>query len=358
VLDRYERPYDPAPPVVCFDERPGPLLAETWAPLPFPLLPGRPARDDYTCRRRGRANGFGYREPLRGRRPQQVTMPLTVGGPAPEVSPTTEPATVGLTVDPPAPRSAAQRQRAERRAARISRSEQIRARRAAGQTISQIARELGKERKTIRRYLARPAPPPAPYVVTPRPGGLRSPTLQPYLSYLQARWQAGCTNVSQLFRELVAQGYTGSYSLLREALRPWRLPRRSARRRRLRVRWRCLRPPEQLSSEEQAALAQVLAADPDLARGHELLHRFRILVRTRDVAALETWLRDAQASNLPPFISLANGLVSDRAAVEAALTLPWSNGAVAGHVHRVKLIKRQGYGRAKLALLRRRMLAS
>lgn len=302
--------------------------------------------------------GAALEEVLRGR-PQQVTVARASGGPASEPSPPADPSTALPTADPPAPRTAAQRQQAARRAARIARWEDVRTRRAAGQTISQIARELGKERKTIRRYLARGVPPPAPYAVTPRPGGLRSPTLQPYRSYLQDRWPAGCRNGSQLFRELVAQGYPGSCSLLREALHPWRPPRGSARqRRRRRVRWLCLRPPEQLSSEEQRALAHGRAADAALARGHELLHRFRTLVQARDVTALATWLTDAQASNLPPFSSSANGLIGDRAAVEAALTLPWSNGPVAGPVHRVKLIKRQGYGRAKLPLLRRRVLAS
>jgi DDE superfamily endonuclease len=71
VLDLYERPYDPTQPVVCFDERPCQLLAETRAPLP--LLPGRPARYDYTYRRRGSANVFGYLEPLRGWRHMEVT---------------------------------------------------------------------------------------------------------------------------------------------------------------------------------------------------------------------------------------------------------------------------------------------
>ncbi len=71
VLDLYERPYDPAQPVVCFDERPCQLLAETRAPLP--PLPGRPARCDYTYRRRGSANVFGYLEPLRGWRHMEVT---------------------------------------------------------------------------------------------------------------------------------------------------------------------------------------------------------------------------------------------------------------------------------------------
>jgi transposase len=63
-------------------------------------------------------------------------------------------------------------------------------------------------------------------------------------------------------------------------------------------------------------------------------------------------------SALPSFVTLATGIQLDRAAVEAALTTPWSTGMVEGHVHRVKLIKRQGYGRAKLDLLRRRILAA
>ena len=73
--------------------------------------------------------------------------------------------------------------------------------------------------------------------------------------------------------------------------------------------------------------------------------------------SLATWLTDAQASESAPFVGLANGICADRAAVEAALTTEWSTGPVEGHVHRVKLLKRQHYGRAKLDLLRRRVLA-
>jgi transposase len=272
-------------------------------------------------------------------------------------------ATEATTATEPRPLSATQRVQAARRARRLAKWEDIQARRAAAQSISQIARELGLERTTVRRYLATRAPPPAPLAITPRPGGLSSPTLQPFVSYLQDRWQAGCTNLSQLYRELVGQGYTGSYSLLREALRAWRPPRprrgtRRGPRRRLSRRWLCLRPPERLTTDERAVLAQVLAADADLAHGYELVQRFRRVLHARDVVALDAWLKDAQQSDLAPFVSLANGLLSDRAAVEAALTLPWSNGPVEGHVHRLKLIKRQGYGRAKLDLLRQRVLAS
>ncbi len=77
---------------------------------------------------------------------------------------------------------------------------------------------------------------------------------------------------------------------------------------------------------------------------------------TRDVAAL-AWLVEAQASGLPSFVSLAAGIQADGPPADAALRLPWSTGPVEGHVCRVKLIKRQGYGRARLDLLRARVLA-
>jgi transposase len=263
----------------------------------------------------------------------------------------------------PAPMSATKQQQLARRTRRLERWEDIRQRRAAGQSVSQIAREVGVGRKTVRRHLATRVPPPAPYAITPRPAGFQSPTLQPFVPYLQDRWQAGCHNARLLYRELVARGCTASYSLLQQALRGWRPPRpprggKQRPRRRLSLRWLCLRPPEQLRADEQAVLTQALAADADLARGYDLLQQCRAVIRTRDVAALDAWLIAAQASQLAPFVSLANGIEQDRVAVEAALTTPWSNGPVEGHVHRLKLIKRQGYGRASVRLLRRRVLAS
>lgn len=50
-------------------------------------------------------------------------------------------------------------------------------------------------------------------------------------------------------------------------------------------------------------------------------------------------------------MGLANGIVTDRAAVEGALTMPWSTRVVEGHIHRVTLIERQGYGRGGMTLL-------
>ncbi len=263
--------------------------------------------------------------------------------------------------DPERPLSPQQEEARNRRAARIARWEEVQRRHAAGEPLRSIARAMGISRHTIRRLVAEELPP-QNHSVHPRPGGLSSPTLQPYVNYLQNRWQAGCHNVAQLYREITQQGYQGSHTLLSAAVRAWRPPRTPAkerqRTRHLSVWWLCLRPPEALKPDERPTLEQVLAEDEGLASGYQLLQRFRTLVAERDVPALIVWLVDAKASELPSFVTLAHGIRADAAAVEAALTTEWSNGAVEGHVHRVKLIKRQGYGRANFDLLRRRVLAA
>jgi transposase len=270
-----------------------------------------------------------------------------------------EPHDPAIPVDARPRLSPSRQQAATRREVRRARWHQVWALYEAGRPKAAIAREVGLDRKTVRRYLATPRPSPeAPLPRRPRPGGLTSRLLQPYVTYLQDRWQAGYTNVSQLFREIKAKGYPGSRTLLDQALRPWRPPKRERRRtRRLSVRWLCLRPPEHLDADERAALQEVLDTDAVIAAGYGLLQDFRALVAARAPALLDLWLSRAQASGLGPFASLAAGIRADHAAVETALRLPWSNGPVEGHVHRVKLIKRQGYGRAKLDLLRARVLA-
>jgi hypothetical protein len=80
------------------------------------------------------------------------------------------------------------------------------------------------------------------------------------------------------------------------------------------------------------------------------------MIREHTGQPLETWLSLVEESTLPAFKSFAKGIEQDKAAVFAGLTLPWSNGPVEGHVNRLKLMKRSMYGRAKLPLLRQRVL--
>jgi transposase len=264
--------------------------------------------------------------------------------------------------------SRTQQERLRARTRRVGRWQEVRARRAVGASIQGVARALGMHRRTVRRLLATPEPPRNRPPAQPLPAGLASPRLRPFVGYLAGRWQAGCDNVAQLHRELAAQGCHVSYTLVQQALRPWRGPpspeadgrRRPGRprHRRYNTRWLCLRPPNQLDAHERVALERLLAEDPEVARGYALLQRFRRLVTERDLLGLDQWLHDARASQLPPFASMANGIQADRAAVEAALTLPWSNGPTEGHNHRVKLLKRAGYGRCSLLQLRARVITA
>jgi transposase len=93
-----------------------------------------------------------------------------------------------------------------------------------------------------------------------------------------------------------------------------------------------------------------------LADAVGLAEEFATLVRTRDPERLEPWLARAQDSTLPAFRNFAKKLDADVEALRAAVNLPWSNGPVEGQINRLKMLKRQMYGRANLDLLNRRFL--
>ena len=99
----------------------------------------------------------------------------------------------------------------------------------------------------------------------------------------------------------------------------------------------------------------VAEAVPALVVARDLTDRFHQLIQRRKGADLEPWIADAAPSMMAPF---ASGIMRDQAAVQAALELPWSNGQTEGQNTKLKLVKRQMYGRAKLDLLRARLLGA
>jgi transposase len=96
--------------------------------------------------------------------------------------------------------------------------------------------------------------------------------------------------------------------------------------------------------------------DTGITRAHALSQAFLAMVRERRGEDLEAWLAEATHSGIDELVRFAHGLQEDLSAVKAGLTLAWSNGVTEGQVHRLKLVKRQGYGRAGFALLRQRVL--
>jgi transposase len=117
-----------------------------------------------------------------------------------------------------------------------------------------------------------------------------------------------------------------------------------------------LRRPERRTAEQRAYLGHLRAEDPAIAAAVDLAADFLVMVRRREGDRLPAWLDQTEASGIGELERFARKLRADHAAVQAGLTLRWSNGQTEGQVGRLKLIKRQGYGRAKVDLLRTRVL--
>ncbi len=186
-------------------------------------------------------------------------------------------------------------------------------------------------------------------------------------TYVRQRWAEGCHNVKELWQELKTRGYAGSYSSVWRALAP--LIRAEATQPGMQssepaaealsprqAYWLLVLAPEKLKPEEEAYRVALQALSPLADAAQSLAQRFVEMVHDRDAQALDTWLTDATTSPVPELQRLASSLRRDYAAVSAALNLPWSNGQTEGQVNRLKYLKRQMFGRAKLELLRVRVL--
>ncbi len=212
--------------------------------------------------------------------------------------------------------------------------------------------------------------------------------LAPHHEYLEARLAEGNENAAALWRELQDRGFAGSAKQVRRWLNQrrtapakftphkWRpgptetastsatgpfpaliSPRQLA--------WRLVQAPQSLDAAATETLARI-SQDPEVAKGRDLVRRFAELIGRCGVrsdarpanpsAVLDTWLTDALSCGIPAVETFAAGVRQDEAAVKAALTMPWSRGQAEGQVNKLKLIKRQMYGRANFDLLRRRVL--
>ncbi|MFF3660451.1 transposase [Streptomyces olivochromogenes] len=97
-----------------------------------------------------------------------------------------------------------------------------------------------------------------------------------------------------------------------------------------------------------------------LATTVEFARRLAVMVHDRrgEHLALDVWIADVRLDDQRELRTLANGMRGDHAAIQDALTTTYTSGAVEGNVTRIKLLKRQMYGRANFGLLRRRILLS
>lgn len=221
-----------------------------------------------------------------------------------------------------------------------------------GSSIKQIVRETGHSRGLVRRIQR----------------GQRSDvfrtresSLEPYLPWLDAQWAAGVHNGSELWRRLKSQGFRGCLRVVSEwagrrkraegadagSLRRVPSARTIAR---LMTTGR-----DTLSKSDAVTIAAIESGVPLLVEARSVIAAFHAMIRKKHEAELDAWIEQAKTSLVA---SLANGVMKDRAAVRAAIISAWSNGQTEGQITKLKLVKRQMYGRAKIDLLEARLIGA
>lgn len=255
-----------------------------------------------------------------------------------------------------------------RRQARFAEVRQLKAH---GATRSAIAQQLQMSVNTVARYLR------ADELLIRTPNPTTISTAERFAPYLQQRWQAGCHSPLELWKEIQQQGFTGSqaavwrwvnrYRATRQLLNPedqmpisiqtnpkvnsFVLSSRQAS-------WILLHRTEELKTEEKKWLEQFEAVCELVVRVRDLAQQFTHMVSEKASTLLNDWIVSAKNSGVTDLRNFALGLQRDWDAVSNALKFSWSNGPTEGHVNRLKVIKRQMYGRASFDLLRCRVLAA
>src|SRR6266702_6600999 len=218
-------------------------------------------------------------------------------------------------------------------------------------TIKEIVRRTGHSRGLVRKVLR----------------GQRSDifrvrenSLELHLQWLDAQWAAGERNGTELWRRLKRQGFRGCLRVVSE----WATRRRQAES----ADGALSRTPsartiarlmtigrDGLSKAETVTVAAIEGGVPLLVEAREIIASFQAMVRKKSLAEFEPWLERARSSLVASF---ANGVVKDKAAVSAAITSPWSNGQTEGQITKLKMVKRQMYGRGKIDLLQARVIGA
>jgi transposase len=190
----------------------------------------------------------------------------------------------------------------------------------------------------------------------------RGMEVEDHAEYLEQRWNEGCHNATTLFREIRLRGYKKGRSMVARYVRSWRkngptkpqpLPKRIAPKRAAIL---ACRPATQLSRKQDDLFNQLMTNCPDLRLMRALAEDFRTTLFGGDSSALLQWMGTVVQCGIGPLTRFAFGLKKDLNAVSAAIDTGWNNGQVEGQVNRLKMIKRQMYGRAGFQLLRSRVL--
>lgn len=183
-----------------------------------------------------------------------------------------------------------------------------------------------------------------------------------HIEYLHQRWNAGQRNATQLFREIKARGYTGGELAVQRYLKRFRhgrghAPTPAPKPPTVRevTTW-IMTHPDHLPAENASRLHALRCRVPQLDQLTVHVREFATMLTGLRGDRLESWITAAERGVLRPLASFAHFLRRDQDAVHNGLSLHYSSGPVEGAINRVKMLKRQMFGRAGLDLLRKRVL--
>lgn len=227
-----------------------------------------------------------------------------------------------------------------------------------GLSIRAICARLELARGTVRRFARADT---VEELLVHNGTGRRPSLLDEFKPYLHQRWNNGVTNATQLLSEIKQQGYRGSYQILRDYLRPFRTTGHIPQPPPTPPTVRCvagwiMTDPQNMEPDDRQSLDDILDRSRHLTALTGHVRSFATMMCELRGHELETWMAAVDADDLPALHSFVLGLRRDQDAVTAGLTLPWNSGPVEGHVNRIKMLKRQMFGRAKPDLLRKRIL--
>jgi transposase len=270
-----------------------------------------------------------------------------------------EPAPEPVAPAPPHPATATPVQPAEPRLVTRTRERHAAVQRllADGAPRAQVSRQLGLDPHTVRRFAD--AASVDDLLVHTR----RDSLIDAFKPYLNQRFNDGCTDATVLFTEIREQGFRGSIKTVRRYIQPFRAaktapPAIPAPPKPRHVTSWIMTKPDNLNPDDQEKLTTITGRSPILNNLAQHVRAFATMMTNLAGTQLSQWIGTVLADDtLPGLRSFATGLQRDLAAVTAGLTLPWNSGAVEGQVNRIKMIKRQMFGRAKFDLLRLRVLA-
>jgi transposase len=234
-----------------------------------------------------------------------------------------------------------------------------------GMKNARVAREPRIHRHTVEKYLAFETPPQRRHFTK------KVSAIAPYEDYILGRWQQGCRNATQIWREISRQGYSGAYKNVVRITRYFKeqerlskpLPDRPPGILASHAAGIFLKRPENRSEEEIRTLKRLKTVHRVTERCCTLFEHFAEMIRDKEETSeervrgrLERWIGEAKASGVAELKAFAVKLFQDMEAVMAAMVLPYSQGQTEGRINKLKLIKRSMYGRGKFDLLRQRVL--